>query len=153
VSTSSLVLAPGTPELTALDKKYYLAVTATDFLGSSSTGFAQILKQSEPSPQVQFSPPYIFTTRDQPIVIVGKAVYSSCDFGQNVLNFTWRLVSGDGGFPLKCACHKYPPALHYDLILFQLAAHTYWASESPAKMMHVQIIRICTYFADWLSAS
>ncbi len=83
-------------------------MTATDFLGSSSTVFAQILKQSEPSPQVQFIPPYVFTTRNKPIGIVGKAIYSSCDFGQNMLNFTWRLISGDDGFPLNVLATNIP---------------------------------------------
>jgi hypothetical protein len=100
VSGPVLKLASGTPQMKILNKSYSIAFAATDFLGSvSQQVLINIFKQSTPTPQIQFVPPYLTTTRDSSVLIRGQAVFSSCPVDQKELNFTWRLVQGSGDFP------------------------------------------------------
>ena len=96
-----LSLASGTPQMQTVDKTYSIAFSATDFLGSTTAQVViNVLKQSAPAPQVQFNPPSLSINRNQPVLVRGQAVFTSCPVDQGDLRFSWRLVSGPSDFPV-----------------------------------------------------
>ena len=96
-----LRLASGTPQMQTVDKTYSIAFSATDFLGSTTAQVViNVLKQSAPAPQVQFNPPSLSINRNQPVLVRGQAVFTSCPVDQGDLRFSWRLVSGPSDFPV-----------------------------------------------------
>ena len=94
-----LSLVSGTPQMQTADKTYSISFSTTNFLGASTTLVVNVLKQSSPAPQVQFNPPSLSITRDQPVLVRGQAVFTSCPVDQGQLRFSWRLVSGPLDFP------------------------------------------------------
>jgi hypothetical protein len=100
VAGPAVSLSAGTPELKTIDKSYLIAFSATDFLGSTTSQVVvKVYKQAAPAPQIQFSPPYLSITRDQPVLVRGHAVFSKCPVDQGQLGFSWRLISGPKNFP------------------------------------------------------
>ena len=100
VTGPTLALAPGTREMQTFDKIYQIAFSALDFLGTSTqTVVVSVFKQSLPAPQVQFDPPLVSITRNQPVFIRGQAVFSSCPVDQGQLRFSWRVIYGPPNFP------------------------------------------------------
>ena len=109
VTGGILSLVPGTPEMQTADKTYAIAFSAIDFLGSSTDQIVvSVFKQAAPTPQVQFNPPSLSITRDQPVFIRGQATFSSCPVDQNALSFSWRLISGPADFPNISLSSKIP---------------------------------------------
>ena len=90
-----MYMPPGTACMTTLDKKYEILVYVRDFLGSQSEKMiAQVLKKGSSTPQIQFNPPSMTTTRDKEVMIKGEAVFSACPVEKSDLEFSWRQVSG-----------------------------------------------------------
>eukprot|EP00291_Cryptomonas_curvata_P015331 CAMPEP_0172152300 /NCGR_PEP_ID=MMETSP1050-20130122/757_1 /TAXON_ID=233186 /ORGANISM="Cryptomonas curvata, Strain CCAP979/52" /LENGTH=374 /DNA_ID=CAMNT_0012820599 /DNA_START=1213 /DNA_END=2334 /DNA_ORIENTATION=- len=109
VSGSALILAAGAPEMGVVDKTFEIAVSATDFMGSTSSKIVlKVHKQSWPTPQIQFSPPSLSTTREKPILVRGQAIFSSCPVDQDDLEFSWRFISGPVDFPVSALSSKIP---------------------------------------------
>ena len=95
VTGDSIWLAPGTSEMTELNKEYIIAAQATDFLGSSSDRIVfQIMKKSTPSLQLLFDPPSLDLYVDQEVYVKAHASFSACSLPPAAISFLWRHVSG-----------------------------------------------------------
>jgi len=94
ITTSVLLLAQGTKEMTKLDHMYEIVVIATDFLGATSDQVVfPILKMSSAAPKLTFMPSTLSVFQDQTVMVKVVAEFSECPIERGSLVFKWSLVS------------------------------------------------------------
>ena len=94
ITTSVLLLAQGTKEMTKLDHMYEIVVIATDFLGATSDQVVfPILKMSSAAPKLTFMPSTLSVFQDQTVMVKVVAEFSECPIERGPLLFKWSLAS------------------------------------------------------------